>query len=256
MFSVLGIGASGLTAQNDVLNAIAANIANLNTPGYGSSEPALASAASTTVRAKGASLLGQTVNVGLTLTSGVGMVANTPIFSNDVQTTQSPSNLAIEGNGFFMVSGANGIAFTRAGMFELDAGGELVLPGGEKLYPPITIPVGEQFSISADGVVTVSGPNGPQVVGQVKIASIPNPQGLVSQGNSVYGLSANSGQPTITTPGQNGTGLLASSALNQSGANLAQNLVDLVQAETAYSVNAKVISVGEQVIQSTTDLQA
>jgi flagellar basal-body rod protein FlgG len=256
MFSVLGIGASGLAAQNDVLNAIAANIANLNTPGYGSSEPALASMGSVAARPAGTSLLGQTLNSGLSLTSGAGMVANTPIFSNDVQTTQAPSNLAIEGNGFFMVSGSNGLAFTRAGMFELDSGGQLVLPGGQKLYPPISIPVGEQFSVSADGVVTVSGPNGSQVVGQIKIASIPNPQGLVSEGDSLYGLSANSGQPTMTTPGQNGTGTLVASALNQSGFNLAQNMVDLVQAETAYSVNAKMISVDAQVIQSTTNLQA
>ncbi|PSR23365.1 MAG: flagellar hook-basal body protein [Sulfobacillus acidophilus] len=256
MFSVLGIGASGLAAQNDVLNAIAANIANLNTPGYGESDPALASTTVVATRPSGTNLLGQTLNAPLSLTSGVGMVANAPVFSNDVQQTESASNLAIEGNGFFMVSGANGLAFTRAGMFELDAGGELVLPGGQKLYPPISIPVGEQFSVSADGVVTVSGPNGSQVVGQIKIASIPNPQGLVSEGDSLYGLSANSGRPTVTTPGQNGTGTLLSSALNQSGSSLAQNMVDLVQAETAYSVNAKMISVDAQVLQSTTDLQA
>lgn len=254
--SVLGIGASGLNAQSDVLGAIAANIANVNTPGYGSTEPALASTPSVAVRAPGAILMGQTLGSGLTMTTGAGMVANAPIFSNNVETTNVASNLAIEGNGFFMVSGANGMAFTRAGMFELDAGGELVLPGGQKLYPPVVVPTGEQFSIAADGVVTASTPTGPKVVGQVKVASIPNPQGLVSQGGGLYGLSPNSGPPTISVPGQNGTGTLASSAVNQSGANLAQNLVNLVQAETAYSLNAKVITIDQQIIQSTTNLQA
>lgn len=254
--SVLGIGASGLNAQMGVLGAIASNIANVNTPGYGSSEPALASTPSSVVRPPGAHLMGQTLSTGLTMNTGAGMVANAPIFSNDIQTTNSTSNLAIEGNGFFMVSGPNGLSFTRSGMFQLDSGGALVLPGGQKLYPPVNVPLGEQFSVSADGVVTVSGANGPQVVGQVKVASIPNPQGLVSQGGSLYGLSPNSGTPTITVPGQNGTGALASSAVNQSGTNLAGNFVNLVQAETAYSLNAKVISVDQQVIQSTTSLQA
>jgi flagellar basal-body rod protein FlgG len=254
--SVLGIGASGLNAQSDVLGAIAANIANMNTPGYGSTEPALASTPSAVVRAPGAQLSGQTLNTGLTMTTGVGMVANAPVFSNNVQTTNSPSNLAIEGNGFFMVSGPNGLAFTRAGMFQLDSGGELVLEGGQKLYPPVIVPSGEKFSVAADGVVTVSTPTGPKTVGQVKLASIPNPQGLVSQGGGLYGLSPNSGKPTISVPGQNGTGTLASSAVNQSGTNLAQNLVNLVQAETAYSLNAKVISVDQLIIQSTTNLQA
>ncbi len=256
MFSVLGIASSGINAQNDVLNSIAANIANLNTPGYGANQPALASIGNLVVRPGGATLAAQTLKPGLAMNSGAGLVGNAPIFSNNIQTTQSSANLAIEGNGFFVVSGQGGLAFTRAGMFQIDAGGELVLSGGQKLYPPIIIPVGEKFSVAADGVVTVSGPGGPRVVGQVKIASIPNPQGLVAKGNGLYGLSGNSGRPTITTPGKNGTGTLASSAVNQSGTNLAQSLVDLVQAETAYSVNAKVVSVGQQVIQATTALQA
>ncbi len=256
MNSVLGIGSSGLTAQNEVLSAIAANIANVNTPGYASTEPGLASTISTVVRPGGTRLMGQTLGPNLTLNAGVGMVANPPVFSNNVQTTSSPSNLAIEGNGFFMVSGKNGLAFTRAGMFQLDAGGHLVLSGGQRLYPPVKIPLGEKFSISADGVVTVAGTNGPKVVGQVKIASIPNPQGLVSQGGGLYGLSANSGKPTVTIPGQQGTGPLASSAVNSSGTNLAQSLVNLVQAQTAYSLSAKVITVDQQITQSTTSLKA
>ncbi len=255
MFTVLGIGANGLNTQSEVLNAIASNIANANTPGYGSRETAVAATGNSLVRPAGVTLMGQTLNAGLTLNAGAALVGDTPVFSNGIQPTNTPSNLAIQGDGFFMVSAPGGIAFTRAGMFQIDSGGELVLPGGAKLYPPINVPLGERFSVSANGVVTVSGANGPQVVGQVKIASIPNPQGLVALGNNLYGLSANSGQPTVTTPGQNGTGTLTSSALNQSATSLSQNLVDLVQAETAYSVNAKVLTVGQQVIQSTTNLQ-
>ncbi len=256
MFSVLGVAANGLNTQNDVLSAIAANIANSNTPGYGARETAIASTGNAVVRPSGARLMGQTLNAALTLNGGSALVGNTPFFSDGVQPTNSPSNLAIEGNGFFMVSTPSGVSFTRAGMFQLDSGGQLVLSNGAKLYPPVNVPLGQKFSVSAEGVVTVSGANGPKVVGQVKIASIPNPQGLVAQGNNLYGLSANSGQPTVTKPGQNGTGPLASSAVNQSSTNLAQSMVDLVQAETAYQVNAKVITVDQQVIQSTTSLQA
>ncbi|NMP23074.1 flagellar hook-basal body protein [Sulfobacillus harzensis] len=255
MFSVLGIGSNGLNTQSDVLNAIASNIANANTPGYGSRETAVASTGNAVVRPSGAKLLGQTLVPGLTLNAGAALQGNVPVFGTGIQPTSTPSNLAIQGDGFFMVSTPNGIAFTRAGTFEIDSGGELVLPSGAKLYPPVTIPQGAQFTISADGVVTIKGANGPQVVGQVKLASIPNPSGLVAQGNNLYGLSANSGKPTVVTPGQGGTGTLAPSAVNQSSTNLADNLVNLVQAETAYSVNAKVISVDQQVIQSTTNLQ-
>lgn len=255
-FGVLAIGANGLNTQNDVLGAIAANIANANTPGYGSRETAVGSTGSSLVRPPGAQLMGQTLNAGLTVNAGAALLGDTPVFANGIQPTSTASNLAIQGDGFFMVSvPGGGISFTRAGMFQIDAGGELVLPNGAKLYPPVNIPQGENFTVSANGVVTVAGPNGPKTVGHVKVASIPNPQGLVAQGNNLYGLSANSGQPTITTPGQNGTGALQSSALNASSTNLAQNLVDLVQAETAYSVNAKVISTDQQVIQSTTNLQ-
>lgn len=255
MFSVLGIGANGINTQSDVLNAIAANIANANTPGYGARQTAIASTGNAVIRPRGATLLGQTLNSSVSMNAGAALVGNSPVFTNGVQTSTTASNLAVQGNGFFMVSVPGGIAFTRAGMFQIDSGGELVLPNGAKLYPPVNIPQGQKFTVAADGVVTVQGPNGPTTVGQVKLASIPNPQGLIAQGNNLYGLSANSGTPTVTKPGQNGTGTLMSSALNQSGTNLASNLVDLVQAETAYSVNAKVVSIDQQVIQSTTNLQ-
>ncbi|MCY0878399.1 MAG: flagellar hook-basal body complex protein [Firmicutes bacterium] len=115
--------------------------------------------------------------------------------------------------------------------------------------------MGENFRISATGVVTASGPTGSKVVGQIKLAMIPNPAGLVSLGNNLYGLTANSGTPQVVNPGQNGSGLLQASAVNQSGVSLAESLVNLIQAETAYSANAKVIAVDQQVIQSTTNLQ-
>lgn len=189
------------------------------------------------------------------MNAGSAVVGDTPNFSNATTPTNTASNLAIEGNGFFMVSTPNGLALTRAGAFEIDAGGELVLGDGAKLYPPVRIPAGEDFTISANGVVTVAGINGPRVVGQVKLAQVANPQGLLAEGNNLYGVTANSGQPVLVTPGQGGTGLLQSSALNQSATNLAQNLVDLVQAETAYSINAKVVSVDQAVIQATTNLR-
>lgn len=254
MFNVLGIGANGLTTESQVLNAISSNIANANTPGYGARKTAITNTGSHVVRPKGVTLAGQSLNASLTLNAGAQLAGDVPHFGQGIVSTSTPSNMAISGDGFFMVSVPGGTAFTRAGAFSLDSGGELVLASGAKLYPPVTIPQGSQFSISADGVVNVSGPKGPVKVGQVKIASIPNPSGLVAQGNSLYTLSANSGKPVVTTPGQSGTGTLISSALNQSSTNLASSMVDLVQAETLYNLNAKVITVDQQVNQATTNL--
>ncbi|MCY0865284.1 MAG: flagellar hook-basal body complex protein [Sulfobacillus sp.] len=255
MFNVLGISTTGLTTESQVLGAVAANIANADTPGYASRVTTLADTGAVTERPPGVSLANQVLAAPLSLNEGALLASDTPSFGQGVQPTQIASNVAVQGAGFFMVSTPSGIAYTRAGNFTLDAGGELVLPSGAKLYPPVVIPQGEPFNISADGVVTVGGAQGPQVVGRIQLADIPNPSGLVALGNNLYGLSVNSGTPVVGAPGQNGLGTLVPSAVNQSGTDLAQNLVNLVQAETVYAMNAKVITVDQTVNQATTNLQ-
>ena len=257
MLTVLGVGANGINAQSEVLNAISSNIANANTPGYGQQTAITGSLPSSLVRPGNVTLGGQLLGPQLNLAQGVELVSNAPEFGNAIVPSGTPSNMAIDGNGFFSVSLPNGqLAYTRNGNFMLDGNGELVLPSGARLYPPVNIPLGASYTIESNGTVMVqNGGGAPKKMAQVKVAMIPNPQGMLSAGNSLYSLSAASGPATMVTPGTHNAGSLMSSSLNQSSTNLAANLVNLVQAETLYNLSAKVVTVGQLVTQATTNLQ-
>ena len=115
-------GLSGLTANAIALNVIGNNLANINTVGYKASTVAFEDLVSQSVAGAG--------QVGL----GVSPGNIAPVFSQGpIENSRDATNAAIQGNGFFIVSGPNGTSYTRAGNFELDENGTLVNPDGLKV---------------------------------------------------------------------------------------------------------------------------
>jgi flagellar hook protein FlgE len=115
-------GLSGLTANSIALNVIGNNLANINTVGFKGSTVGFQDLVNQTLAGSG--------QVGLGVTAG--NIA--PVFSQGpIQTTRESTNVAIQGNGFFVVNGPGGNAYTRAGDFTLDADGALVAPTGFKV---------------------------------------------------------------------------------------------------------------------------
>lgn len=257
MFTVINIGANGINVQSQVLSAVSSNIANANTAGYGEQVVTTGSMGSTAVRAVNVTLAKQVLGPPLNLVSGTTLVSDVPEFGQGIISSSIASNLAIDGNGFFAVSLPGGqLAYTRAGNFTLDANGELVLPTGARLYPPINIPMGDSYTVESDGTVMVNRPGGtPVKAGQIQLAMIPNPQGMLAVGNTLFTLTPASGPAALVNPGTPNAGTLVSGALNESSTNMTDNLVNLVQAETLYGLNARVVSVGETVAKATTNIQ-
>lgn len=256
MISVLGIGESGLVTQSQWMAALASNIANQSTPGYGSRQVEFASLPERSTRPPQLALGGNVLSPGLAYNQGAMLVMDAPQFGQSIVPAPLPGDLAINGKGFFVVQKpGGGLAYTRAGTFAPDASGTLVTPSGARLYPPVVIPPGDSFSVAADGTVTAQGPGGAIVAGRIQIALIPNPAGLTAIGQNLYQTSAASGTPVVVVPGSQGAGTLVSGALNGSGVSLAQSLVSLIQAQTVYGLNAKVVSVGEAITRTTTNLQ-
>jgi flagellar hook protein FlgE len=131
LFSALMASVSGMNAQANALSTISDNIANANTVGY--------KEASTQFEDMLNEFSPSEYNAG-----GVGTVVNYSISQQgDPNSTNDPTNMAIEGNGFFVVQNASGQTFlTRAGSFEPDAQGNLVNASGYTLmgYPPVPSP--------------------------------------------------------------------------------------------------------------------
>ena len=117
--SALNTAVSGMLANSSWLSTIAQNVANSNTTGYKNTETefsALVDAAP-----------GQTSQV-------AGVTSNTVFYNTlqgQVKSTQTTTNLGVEGNGFFLVSDAGGDTFlTRNGSFVPDSQGNLVNSAG------------------------------------------------------------------------------------------------------------------------------
>lgn len=125
--SSLYSGVSGLSANGNAMSVIGNNIANSNTIGYKSSRTLFSDLLSSSVAGSGgSSQIGR----------GVGLSTIDNIFSQGTfENTESNTDLAIEGPGFFMVKDPNGtsVNFTRAGSFRFNQEGNLVNPEGYKV---------------------------------------------------------------------------------------------------------------------------
>ncbi len=115
---------SGLNANQQKLNVIGNNLANINTVAFKSSSVQFMDLVSQTVGGGSANPM----QVGLGVTTG----AISPNFNQGgLENTGVPTHVAVQGRGFFVVgNGANDRSFTRAGDFSFDANGRLVSSEG------------------------------------------------------------------------------------------------------------------------------
>ena len=119
-------GLSGLNANGQYLAVIGNNLANINTIGFKSSSVTFMDLVSQTVGGSSANPM----QVGLGVVTG----SISPVFSQGaIENTREATNVAIQGNGFFVVRGDNGVSYTRAGNFSLNSDGTLVTPDGFKV---------------------------------------------------------------------------------------------------------------------------
>ena len=125
---------SGLKSQQVKLDVIANNVANLNTFGYKASRVAFSDLLSQTLRAGGAPQAGRGGTNPMQVGVGVQLAAIDTISSQgSIQTTGKLTDLAINGEGFFIVSDGTAISYTRAGNFSLDADGAMITSNGYRV---------------------------------------------------------------------------------------------------------------------------
>ena len=169
---------TGLVARTQALDTAASNLANAQTPGYRAEREFFRSVLLGPDAAD--SELGATVNnYGLLGGDRLSMAQGA------LEPTGNPLDLAIEGQGFFMVQTPNGPRYTRDGSFHRAQNGQLVTQAGEPVLSPagqpILIPPGE-VAVGADGAVSVAG----GVVAQVSVFVFPAGTELKAEGANRY----------------------------------------------------------------------
>jgi len=116
---------SGLAAASDSLDVIANNLANLNTDGYKDENVTFAGVFN---QIQGTSGNGDPIQIG----NGVQTEGTVSNFSDgNVNSTGIASNMALQGNGFFIVKGNNATEYTRDGDFTVNAQGQLTTQSGQ-----------------------------------------------------------------------------------------------------------------------------
>ena len=161
-------GVAGLRAHQTMMDVVGNNIANVNTAGYKASEVTFQEALTQVMRGPG-------VNVNpLQLGLGVQVAGIDPVFTQGAsQVTGRATDLAIQGDGFFVIQHGTGQIYTRAGSFNFDASGDLATTDGGtvmgwmadaagKVDPnrgitPITIPLGQVLPSKTTTTVEMGG---------------------------------------------------------------------------------------------------
>ena len=112
-----------------------------------------------------------------------------------------------------------------------------------------------QVGVGNGGQILAQYSNGQQtVVGQLAMATVRNPDSLVSVGDNNYQLSAGSSIPAVGVPGTGGRGTVQGGALESSTVDIATEFTNLIVYQTAYEANSKVVTTADELSQNTIEL--
>ena len=124
------IALTGLNAANQDLSVTANNLANVATTGFKGSRAEFGDLFASTQAGVSATAIGNGV--------AVSEVAQ-QFTQGNIETTGNNLDLAVSGNGFFTLSNAGALSYTRDGQFQLDQNGNVITAQGANLqvYPPL-----------------------------------------------------------------------------------------------------------------------
>lgn len=397
MMRSLFSGVSGLKNHQTQMDVIGNNIANVNTVAFKASRVTFEDILSQTLEGARSPVAGGPGGVNPTQI-GLGMTissVDTIFTAGSLQTTDNPTDLAIQGDGFFVVSDGNRTYYTRDGSFSMSADGSLVTSGGYRVQgwladsdgnidttqalQNVVIPVGTQMkpkatenilfegnldanfadattwttntqvydslgnahnlvvvftkngentwgweatldgtqsggtgtvtfgtdglvsaggtgslvftipganalnitvdfsrmtqfggtptayvnlqdgyeagsletvSVDSSGIITGIFTNGQsKALGQIALATFPNPAGLTKMGGNLYQISNNSGAPNIGAANSGGRGSIAVGALEMSNVDLAQEFTNMIITQRGFQANSRVITTSDEMLQ-------
>jgi flagellar basal-body rod protein FlgF len=214
----LNLAASGMLAEQVQADQLANDLANASTPGY---KP------DATIQSSfGSMLLSNTLTgqpIGSITTGVTNSKSVTEMAQGALQETGEPLDFAITGDGFFAVKTANGIQYTRDGQFATNAQGQLVDEFGDEVLSqngsPIQVGAKDTVPPTALGVFNVPG--------------------AVKLGNNNF---------SGTSTGQ-ATGTVQSGALEGSGVDPIETMVDMTADLEAYQAGQQTIQTINQTMQ-------
>ena len=262
MLRSLFSGISGLRTNQTMLDVTGNNIANANTTGFKGTTTVFQESLSQQLTGAGqpAGARGGTnpLQIGL----GTGVSATSGNFTQgSAQQTGRPTDIMLQGDGFFVVENDGQPVYTRAGAFSFDANSNLVTPSGgfvlDSAGARITLPPGlASFNFGADGVLRGIQGDGTRVdIATLGVATFANPGGLERIGETSFRATANSGAAQVAQAGTDGRGTLLGGALEMSNVDLAAEFTTLILAQRGFQASSRVITTSDQVLEELVNIK-
>jgi len=263
MIRSLYAGVTGMRNHQMKLDVIANNISNVNTTGYKAAIVTFQDLVSQTIRnaLKADANSGGVNPAQIGIGSAVGSIESSFI-QGPLQYTGRPLDLAIQGNGFFVIEDGNGKQYyTRDGCFRFDSAGCLVNSIGYRvldsagnqiqIIDPITT-----VSVDKFGTLTALDEQG-QVIAEnvLGMAYTANPESLIKEGYNLYSSSSATDVVTIDKAGTGGRGTIEAFTVEMSNVDLSSEFASLITTQRGYQANARVITVSDQILEELVNLK-
>jgi flagellar basal-body rod protein FlgG len=231
--------AAGMAAQQTRLDAVSADLANVDTTGYKSARVAFRDLVYDSAQGFGAEK-GVDIGAGSAATS-IGRSSA----QGAMQDTGRSLDVALSGQGYLQVKLKDGTkALTRDGNLQVTADGRLALHTGQLVEPAIKVPQGanpDAVKIGADGTVSLDG----KALGQLKIVDVPAPAALKGGPDNTFVATTGSG--AIRAAAKSTT--LAQGTLEGSNVDEAQAMTDMIEAQRAFQLASKAITTQDQILE-------
>ena len=228
--------AAGMAAQQQRLDAVASDLANVNTTGYKKLRVAFRDLVYTPTGPGASPGVQEGAGSAATL---VGRGAA----QGALQRTDRPLDVAVQGPGYLRVTNAAGQqVLTRDGALQIDGNNRLTTTSG--LNTGIAVPAGtsdEDVDVAADGSVSVGG----RAVGRLDVVAVNNPGALAAQGDNTFAATAASGAPAAA--GANTT--IEQGALEASNVDVADSFSDMIEAQRAFELGSRAIRMQDQLLE-------
>jgi len=229
--------AAGMLSGQKAINVLSQNVSNVNTAGYKSQS---------TIKGSFGEYLVSRMSMDPDIAQD-GIGTGTYITVNDdqltdftqgsFQSTGRSVDAAIQGQGFFVIQNANyGQVLTRNGQFELDATGNLILPGVGNVLNSTGQPInlaGSDFTISANGTITQNGAE----VGQLYIATVANGNDLTQVGEGYYQSQAG------IQAAQNGTYSIMQGTIERSNVDMTEEMSNIIAMQNNFTSCSQMLKI-------------
>jgi flagellar hook protein FlgE len=274
---------SGLKVHQTMLDVTSNDIANVNTLGFKSQRTTFKDSLSQLQRGGAAPNAQQGGSNAIQVGLGVQLSSiDNNMQGGAMQSTGNPLDVALQGEGWFRVSGGNPpapaagaynppigagnqVQYTRAGNFSRNQEGYLVTQDGQYVVARngatgadsfVNIPNGAtNMSIGQDGSISFDAPNGGgrATAGYLSLAKFANEGGLERISSNRWAASAASGTEAVGLAG-GGYALMNPGMVEMSNVDLAQEFTNMITAQRGFQANSRVITAADQMLQNLVDL--